>query len=203
MPTYTDPLLQLRLGDAPHPHLERVWSRRFPVFTLRTARENERAIAQLLPEDHAAELRPDGPDPATVVLATGDLRPLAGIDPLALSGPLRLRIAAALAEALQQVHACEVFHLSLRPSVVLVSPDLRQARIIDFSSSRVCRRPRSGVGAFRPLLADDHFLAPEQLHISSDIVDNRTDLYALGGLFLWLLTGRPPFPDIDGSEELA
>jgi serine/threonine-protein kinase len=42
------------------------------------------------------------------------------------------------------------------------------------------------------------FLAPEQVMSGGRVVDQRSDLYALGAVAYYLLTGRPPFEGGDG-----
>ena len=42
------------------------------------------------------------------------------------------------------------------------------------------------------------FMAPEQVMSGGRVVDERSDLYALGAVAYYLLTGRPPFDGRDG-----
>ena len=100
------------------------------------------------------------------------------------------RIGAALADAIQSVHAQDVIHLDLKPENVMLRPS-GEALLLDFGFSRHAHYP--------DLLGEEqHFAAgsaayvsPEQLQ--NDRSDSRSDLYALGVLLYELATGEPPF----------
>jgi nucleotide-binding universal stress UspA family protein len=100
------------------------------------------------------------------------------------------RIGAALADAIQSVHAQEVVHLDLKPENVMLRPS-GEALLLDFGFARHAHYP--------DLLGEEqHFAAgsaayvsPEQLQ--DDRSDSRSDLYALGVLLYELATGEPPF----------
>lgn len=81
----------------------------------------------------------------------------------------------------------------------------RTIKIIDFGLTKMTARQAD---AARPLAyptADNQFVgtpryaAPEQVH---GTIDERTDLYATGLVLYALLTGREPFDDIRGHQEL-
>lgn len=98
-----------------------------------------------------------------------------------------------LAEALESVHARGVMHRALRPEHVLVSPDGREAWLIDFQAAR--RTPQeivvqgSPVGSVRAAA----YLAPELSGRLNRPSDSRADLHALGVTLYHLMTGEPPF----------
>ena len=100
------------------------------------------------------------------------------------------RIGAALADAIQSVHAQDVIHLDLKPENVMLKPT-GEALLLDFGFSRHAHYP--------DLLGEEqHFAAgsaayvsPEQLQ--DDRSDSRSDLYALGVLLYELAAGEPPF----------
>ena len=138
------------------------------------------------------------------VVATGDVRTtpyivMERIEGVSLasvvaSGPQPAeevaRIGAALADALQSVHAQDVVHLDLKPENVMLRPT-GEALLLDFGFSRHAHYP--------DLLGEEqHFAAgsaayvsPEQLQ--DDRSDSRSDLYALGVLLYEVATGEPPF----------
>lgn len=100
------------------------------------------------------------------------------------------RIGAALADAVQSVHAQDVVHLDLKPENFMLRP-AGEAVLLDFGFARHAHYP--------DLLGEEqHFAAgsaayvsPEQLR--DDRSDPRSDLYALGVLLYELATGKQPF----------
>src|SRR5439155_8480233 len=51
------------------------------------------------------------------------------------------------------------------------------------------------------ILGTPDYIAPEQAH-DPRLADHRADLYALGCVFYFLLTGRPPFPGGTAQEKV-
>jgi nucleotide-binding universal stress UspA family protein len=100
------------------------------------------------------------------------------------------RVGAALADALQSIHAQEVVHLDVKPENFLLRPS-GEAVLLDFGFAHHARYP--------DLLAEErHFAAgsaayvsPEQLQ--GERADPRSDLFALGALLYELVAGEPPF----------
>ncbi len=97
-------------------------------------------------------------------------------------------------EGLEAVHQAGLLHLDLKPSNIMF--DMRESgrdlvKIIDFGRSRNALRedgnPPKGLGINGSIL----YSAPEQ--ILSEPLDLRTDLYSLGCVFYWVLTGTRPF----------
>lgn len=109
-----------------------------------------------------------------------------------------LSLFAQIAEALVAVHAAGYLHCGLQPSNVLLTAD-GDAKLIDFGLARPVAGSletvvRAGV-AEAPL-----YYPPEAARARP--LDERSDLYQLGGLFYHLLAGHPPFAD-GGPEEMA
>ncbi|HEX2390761.1 MAG TPA: bifunctional serine/threonine-protein kinase/universal stress protein [Casimicrobiaceae bacterium] len=104
------------------------------------------------------------------------------------------RIGAALADAVQSVHAQDVIHLDLKPENFMLRPD-GTAVLLDFGFARHARYP--------DLLAEEQqfaagsaaYVSPEQLQ--DDRSDPRSDLFALGALLYQLATGSAPFGEPD------
>jgi PAS domain S-box-containing protein len=111
-----------------------------------------------------------------------------------------LRIAIALAAALDQVHRRGLVHKDIKPSNVLANAALDQAWLMGFGIAS--RLPRERQSAEPPELISGTlaYMAPEQTGRMNRSIDSRSDLYALGVTLYELLTGSLPFTASDPME---
>ena len=116
------------------------------------------------------------------------------------SGPLPVSRACSLAyqvaSALAETHKFELVHRDIKPSNIMVTPE-EQAKLLDFGLSMHFETRMTSPGT---VLGTIDFMAPEQARDSST-VDIRADLYSLGGVLFFSLTGRLPFPTKGGPVE--
>ena len=114
-----------------------------------------------------------------------ELIPQRGPLPVGLACDLAWQVASALSEA----HANGLVHRDIKPSNVLVTAH-NEAKLLDFGLAQDfrCRLTEPGV-----LLGTLDYMAPEQAQ-DAHAVDIRADLFGLGGVLFWCLTGQPPFP---------
>ena len=100
-------------------------------------------------------------------------------------------IAAQILKGVGATHARGLVHRDLKPSnVVLVEEQGRvNVKILDLGLAQVLEGPPRDEEP--PIVGTPAFLAPEQ--IMNKPVDSRTDVYALGATFYFLLSGRLPF----------
>jgi len=136
----------------------------------------------------------DGVPYLAMELAEGsDLRTLSG-QQRPMSPQQVSRIVAQIASALGVAHAHGVVHRDLKPdNVVLVPmPDGTVcAKVVDFGVSKARGVPRITVEP--ALIGTPEFMAPEQAQGQNDLIDHRTDQFALGILAYFMFTGREPF----------
>jgi serine/threonine-protein kinase len=109
------------------------------------------------------------------------------------------QICAGLAEA----HALGLVHRDMKPANVLVAVrggEADIAKILDFGIVKLTRDPDApALTVDRSIHGTPLFMAPEQAMAESSL-DARADIYALGGMMYFALTGRPPF---GGSSPIA
>ncbi len=117
-------------------------------------------------------------------------------------GPLDLRTAIEVtrraAEALAVAHARSIIHRDIKPSnLFLVEGRTDRLKVVDFGLARTVlgsSTTRTGTAIGTP-----RFMAPEQVRGVKDL-DERVDVYGLGGLLFGCIAGRPAFR---GSDDMA
>jgi response regulator RpfG family c-di-GMP phosphodiesterase len=115
-------------------------------------------------------------------------------------GPLALERACSfawqIASALDEAHKQHLVHRDIKPSNILIAPD-ETAKLLDFGLARHFGQRLTEPGT---VLGTLDYLAPEQAQDSSN-VDIRADIYGLGGVLYWCLTGKTPFPPSGSSSQ--
>ena len=121
-------------------------------------------------------------------VAGDDLRTLVRRD-----GPLSPRQAAAVAEqlgdALDAIHAAGYVHRDVKPQNVMIGAD-GHVYLSDFGLAKEALAT-SGPTTAEHWVGTLDYVAPEQ--IRGERVDARADVYALGGVLCFMLSGRVPF----------
>ena len=103
--------------------------------------------------------------------------------------PLRaaLQLTQEVAEALHYAHAQGVVHRDIKPANILITAD-GHAKIADFGIAKLNQTHLTQHGR---VLGSPAYMAPEQL--SDERVDGRSDLFSLGVVLYFMLTGQRPF----------
>ncbi len=166
-----------------------------PHFRERFQRESRLAASlehpNVVPVDHAGD--EEGILYLSMRLVEGsDLRRIVEAE-----GPLDTRRVARLvggiASGLDAAHARGMVHRDVKPANVLIEGADGEERVFltDFGISRIAAGGAT-VTASGELLGSADYVAPEQ--IAGDRVDQRADVYALGCMLHFALTGQAPFP---------
>ncbi|MDX6475793.1 MAG: hypothetical protein QOH95_1304 [Gaiellaceae bacterium] len=111
-----------------------------------------------------------------------------------LSLPEVVRVAAEVAQALDQLHGAGVVHRDVKPSNVLIGDE--GAVLADFGLARTAdstQLTREG-----QLVGTAHYLAPEL--IEGEPADAASDIYAFACLLYEAATGAPPFAGRNDAE---
>jgi serine/threonine protein kinase len=161
--------------------------KRFTREATATAKVRGRFIASIV----AAEI-----DTAHPWLATEYIDGPALSDKVTKQGPLTAadaqQTAAGLAEALTTIHAAGVVHRDVKPANVLIAAN--GPHLIDFGIARdsaASTITRSGIVVGTP-----PYMAPEQIR-GKKKVGPPADVFSLGGVLAFALTGRHPFGEGD------
>ncbi len=118
-----------------------------------------------------------------------------------------LFVAREVLETLVEVHERGIVHRDLKPGNIFLALAENDGprfavKLLDFGISRVAasdratKLTRTGV-----LLGTVRYMPPEQVRYASK-VDHRADLYALGAILSYALTGQPPYAEHKGTAVL-
>ncbi len=113
-----------------------------------------------------------------------------------------LQIMLGICEGVETAHRRGVVHRDLKPANVFVvrrDGGKLVPKVLDFGISKLqASNGESKLTKTGAVLGSVQYMAPEQALGTSDI-DERADVYALGGILYYVLTGAPPF----SAETLA
>ncbi|MEV6204192.1 serine/threonine-protein kinase [Streptomyces sp. NPDC051771] len=160
-----------------------------PGFRLRFAREV--ASAERIHGLFTAQVVASGVDAPTPWLATAYVPGPSLHEVVHRHGPLPVRtvlmLLAGIAEALEAIHRAGVVHRDLKPANVLIAED--GPRVIDFGIARAADAVAlTGTGL---RIGTAAFMAPEQA--LGGPVSPATDVFALGALVAYVVSGEAPF----------
>ncbi|UCG59117.1 MAG: serine/threonine protein kinase, partial [Phycisphaerales bacterium] len=110
----------------------------------------------------------------------------------------RLGLFLNVCEAVQHAHQKGIIHRDIKPSNILVSIKDNQAvpKIIDFGIAKALTQlltERTLYTEQGQLIGTPEYMSPEQVEMSAQGVDTRTDIYSLGVVLYRLLAGVLPF----------
>jgi hypothetical protein len=174
-----------------HPHLVED-----PALLARFRREAE--ITGRLGSEHIVEILDIDEDDGVPFLVLELLEGEDLADRVAREGPQPLAVVAdwvgQIAEGLEVAHRAGVVHRDLKPENIYVCPrpDGDVLKVLDFGISKI-RADVTAITQELALIGTPDFMSPEQATGLAWEVDARTDVFALGGLAYFALTGARPF----------
>jgi hypothetical protein len=108
--------------------------------------------------------------------------------------------------ALQEAHSVGLIHRDIKPANIFASQRggvYDVAKLLDFGLVKeASEKPEGGEAKFGSFSGTPLYMSPEQASAYED-VDGRADLYSLGAVGYYLLTGQPPFISKNVMELLA
>ncbi|MDY6805292.1 MAG: AAA family ATPase [Cyanobacteriota bacterium] len=111
-----------------------------------------------------------------------------------------LFFAIAITESLQEIHAQNIIHKDINPANIVLNPETKELKIIDFGISTQLSRENPTLKNPNILEGTLAYISPEQTGRMNRSLDYRTDFYSLGVTFYELLTKQLPFATFDALE---
>ncbi len=111
-----------------------------------------------------------------------------------------LDLAEQVAAALEYAHNQGIVHHDIKPENIMLGDGWRQAKVNDFgiaerrTTNLAAATPRTEIGG------TPAYMAPE--HLRGEPPDPRSDLFSLGVVLYWLVTGKLPWRETDDIRQL-
>ena len=109
-------------------------------------------------------------------------------------------IALQIVTTLEGLYRCRIIHKDIKPQNILINPQTKQVKLIDFSISSLLPRESQEIQNPNQLEGTLAYISPEQTGRMNRGIDYRTDFYSLGVTFYEMLAGQLPFPSTDPME---
>lgn len=103
-------------------------------------------------------------------------------------------------DALQYVHSALIIHRDIKPSNIMVRPD-KSICLLDFGISKSLEPGEESLTAAGTVIGTTGYMSPEQA--TGFGIDYRTDLYSLGCVMFFMLTGHHALPQTDNDVDMA
>lgn len=120
-------------------------------------------------------------------------------------GPLDFVTAAGLikqaCQGLNYAHVHDLVHRDVKPTNFMVT-ESNDVKLLDLGLVLNSEKNGDAAAGSGPLVGTVDYLSPEQSAANGE-VDARSDIFSLGGVFYFLLTGRSPFHEGSPAERLA
>lgn len=94
-----------------------------------------------------------------------------------------LQIAIALCDTLDILYRSRIIHKDIKPSNILINPETKQVKLIDFSIASLLSRETQTLISPNVLEGTLAYISPEQTGRMNRGIDYRTDFYSLGVTF--------------------
>lgn len=114
--------------------------------------------------------------------------------------PVIIELAQQVAAALDYAHAHGVVHHDIKPENIMLSDGWKHAKVSDFGiAERHDTQHNSGVPPTE-IGGTPAYMAPERLR--GERADPRSDLFSLGVVLYWLISGKLPWPVVDDIRQV-
>lgn len=112
--------------------------------------------------------------------------------------PVIIGLVEQIAGALDYAHAHGVLHQDVKPENIMLSDGWQHAKVSDFGIAE--RRDARPAGPRREVGGTPAYMAPE--HLRGETTDVHSDLFSLGVMLFWLLSGKLPWSETGDVRRL-
>jgi eukaryotic-like serine/threonine-protein kinase len=112
--------------------------------------------------------------------------------------PVIIGLVEQVAGALDYAHAHGVLHQDIKPENIMLSDGWQHAKVSDFGIAE--RRDARPAGPRREVGGTPAYMAPE--HLRGESTDPHSDLFSLGVMLFWLLSGKLPWSETGDVRRL-
>jgi serine/threonine protein kinase len=109
-------------------------------------------------------------------------------------------LGAKIARALEVAHRLGVVHQDIKPQNIIID-ETDEPKLIDFGMARLTGAYADS--SLQPLGGTIQYMAPEQARSDAKKISGLSDVFALGAVLYFLLTGKPPFGGSKRDDNLA
>lgn len=113
-----------------------------------------------------------------------------------MAPPRVARVLVQALESLREAHAYGLLHRDIKPENLMIFDDVGapdRARIVDFGIAKALEDRASDLTAAGIMMGTPRYIPPER--VTSDELRPASDLYSLGGVAYYMLTGRELYDD--------
>lgn len=118
-----------------------------------------------------------------------------GLPPLSMA----IELVSQMAAALDHAHGQGIIHQDVKPENIMLADGWHYAKLSDFGIAERRARQKGHAGGY-PIGGTPAYMAPERLR--GEPADERNDLFSLGVVLCWLITGKLPWPDMPDVKQL-
>jgi len=111
-----------------------------------------------------------------------------------------IKLTAQIAQGLAAAHAQGIIHRDVKPGNVMLHEGATRVRLADFGLARVTF-DNSELTSHDQSVGTPAYMAPEQVRCEE--IDARADLFSLGCVVFFMLTGRSPFQGRSSGETMT
>jgi len=118
-----------------------------------------------------------------------------GLPPLSMA----IELASQMAAALDHAHGQGIIHQDVKPENIMLADGWHYAKLSDFGIAERRARQKGRAGN-QPIGGTPAYMAPERLR--GEPGDERSDLFSLGVVLYWLISGKLPWPELPEVRQL-